>query len=830
MVEPENRKSFAALARRKKAPSTPAPEKPRRQRSPVATYTALAVLLALSLSLAVAYWGHQAWIKENRLSQLRALAREHVQVTAGAVKDVLQTYQNRLKQVAQAPEITAALQQRDAAGLQGAEQQLKQQIPTAIQAHALPSGTAITLSGAQSTLRFAEFDMVSRAEKGEQVPPEALNRDSEWQIVLVQRVPVETAEPAAGTLLVSLPTDVLRPALEKGNRDTGKIELRQSFNEHQNMLLLSTGQGDADKPQVVDIPGTYWQLHFTPSVQLFRQIHVDLLLPVVLWALFTIISLIAAVYGGRWLGQREARKRSPARHREAAGHDKTPATAGGYREPQDILDIEISDEDEALLGLEEGEEAFDTEPLDNPAMSPIAHTGIPEVIFRAYDIRGLADVEITPELAHLIGQALGSEALDSHQNALVVARDGRTHSPLLADHLINGILSTGCGVINLGAVPTPLMYFATETLPQTQSGVMVTASHNGPEYNGFKVVINGKSRSAEDIQNIRKRILTGDFYSGHGTEEHLDIAPHYIDTIFSDVALAGDIHVVIDAGNGITGQIAPRLFEELGCRVTPLFCELDGTFPNHAPDPSVSKNLRQLVARVKEESADVGVAFDGDGDRLTVVTSSGEIVWADRLLLLYAKDILARNPGADVVFDVKSTRLLNSAISSFGGRPVMWQTGHAPMRAKMHKTGALVGAEFSGHVFIKDRWYGFDDGIYAAARLLEIMTLRGEDLDTMLAEFPPTHITPETLIAVAEDQKFAIVRRLQEHGDFENARLTTLDGLRADFPYGWGLVRASNTSANLTLRFEADTEDDLRKIKALFARELNKVDSNIHFS
>jgi phosphomannomutase/phosphoglucomutase len=358
---------------------------------------------------------------------------------------------------------------------------------------------------------------------------------------------------------------------------------------------------------------------------------------------------------------------------------------------------------------------------------------------------------------------------------------------------------------------------------------MVTASHNPAEYNGFKVVMKGKSRTPEDIQAVRTRIVKQNFRHGIGSEEAVSVVERYLETIFADVALAGEITLVIDAGNGVTGKVAPQLFEMLGCRVIPLYCDLDGNFPNHGPDPSVEANLADLIAKVKEQGADLGVAFDGDGDRLTVVTPTGQILWADRLLMLFARDILARNPGADVVFDVKSSRQLNSVISSSGGRPIMWKTGHAPMRAKVLETGALVGGEFSGHIFIKDRWYGFDDGMYAAARLIEIMSLRDESLDQIFEEFLQLKISPEYRIPIAEDKKFAVIEQLIATGDFGDGKRITLDGLRVEYPYGWGLVRASNTGPELSLRFEAETDEQLHQLKALFTREIRTIVPSIEF-
>jgi phosphomannomutase/phosphoglucomutase len=778
-------------------------------------YAALFIAVTLAVDLAIAYWGHTAWVLKNRTAQLSVLSQDHARITAADIADNLQRYQKQLDAVAQETQVAAILANRAPEALTSLEKRLESMIDASLAIRALPVNSATAPTGPR-TLRFAELDMVARAEKREDVLPEAARQNDQWVVNLVATVPQDASAPVYGTLLLTLPLDVLQPALSRGNQGLGRAELQQSFNGHQTTQLLTAGSGDAGEAAVSDVADSYWQVKFIPSAQLWQQTQVSLALPISLWLGLTLVSLVLAGYVGYRIG----------RGKQATAKDSqrgSPSAPSGGKE-DDILDVVIADEDEALLGLDKtGAKAASNPPIGQRSR----RADIPDVIFRAYDIRGLANTEISPQLAQQIGQALGSEALEHKQHALIVARDARIHSPLLAEHLVRGILSTGCNVVNIGTVPTPLMYFATETLPQTQSGVMVTASHNAAEYNGFKVVMTGKSRSANDIQNLRKRIVTRNFRNGDGTEERLDIAPRYLETITSDVALAGDIHVVVDAGNGVTGTIAPQLFERLGCRVTPLYCDLDGNFPNHEPDPSVASNLRDLTARVQEEQADVGIAFDGDGDRLTIVTPKGEIIWADRLLMLFAKDIVARNPGADVVFDVKSTRQLGSAITSFGGRPVMWKTGHAPMRAKMLESGALLGGEFSGHIFIKERWYGFDDGIYAAARLLEIMSSRHEDLDSIFAEFPPAIITPEILIAVAEDRKFAIVRQLVETGDFGDAKLNTLDGLRADFPSGWGLIRASNTSPNLTLRFEADTEGELQQIIDLFARELKKVDPDL---
>nr|WP_221197353.1 phosphomannomutase/phosphoglucomutase [Simiduia aestuariiviva] len=492
----------------------------------------------------------------------------------------------------------------------------------------------------------------------------------------------------------------------------------------------------------------------------------------------------------------------------------------GSKDKKDI-DVNVKEEDKSLLGLNENKLA---DVVESSEPAPSAENAALRKIFRAYDIRGIVGEQLTPAFAETLGRALGTEALEQGESALLVGRDGRVHSEELCNNLITGILSTGCNVLNLGLIPSPVLYYAcAEGTGGTRSGVIVTASHNTGEYNGFKIVINGNTLAEEGISAIYTRIQRAQFRSGDAAEQAQEIIPAYIDRIFSDVALAGDVKIVIDAGNGATSEIAPQLFEELGCEVEPLFCEIDGRFPNHQPDPSRAENLQTLIAKVKASGADLGVAFDGDGDRLTVVTPKGEIIWPDRLLMLFAKDIVSRNPGADVLFDVKSTRQLNSLITSYGGRPILWKTGHSNMKQKMIETGALLGGELSGHIFIKDRWYGFDDGMYACARLLEIMTLRDQDIDSIFDAFPMHPATPEILIPIAESKKFELVKALIAQGKFQSGKLTTIDGVRVDFAKGWGLVRASNTTAALTLRFEAETEETLEQLKALFKREIKRV-------
>jgi len=387
-------------------------------------------------------------------------------------------------------------------------------------------------------------------------------------------------------------------------------------------------------------------------------------------------------------------------------------------------------------------------------------------------------------------------------------------------------MEAGRDVIDIGLVPTPLLYFATQHL-SCKSGVMITGSHNPAQYNGLKIVINEQTIGAGGIKEVLKRTIEGKFVKGKGRMIREDIAPAYLDEVLGDIAIAVPLKVVIDAGNGATSVIAPELFEELGCEVVPLYCEFDGEFPNRPPDTGVEDNLTGLVAKVLEEKADFGVAFDGDGDRLAVVTSSGKLIRSDTLLMLFAQDVVSRNPGADVVFDVKCSRHLSQLITKHGGRPVMWKTGHAYMKEKMQETGALLGGEFSGHIFFGERWFGFDDGMYAAGRLAEILSGHGESLDDSLKGFPASVNTPEILIPVSEQDKFPLMKKIIAEASFSSGKVSTIDGIRVDYTDGWGLLRASNTTTALTARFEASNKEELDAIMQEFRAQIELVEPNL---
>jgi phosphomannomutase/phosphoglucomutase len=442
---------------------------------------------------------------------------------------------------------------------------------------------------------------------------------------------------------------------------------------------------------------------------------------------------------------------------------------------------------------------------------------LPREIFKAYDIRGIVGKTLTPEIVEAIGHAIGSEAQARGQHTIAIGRDGRLSGPELIAALARGILKSGINVIDVGCVPTPMVYFAAYQL-QTNCAVMLTGSHNPPDYNGLKMVLADETLSGETIQGLRLRIEQNNLMHGNGTYEQRDISAAYVARIVSDIKLARPMKITVDCGNGVAGAYVANLYRQLGCTVQEMYCEVDGHFPNHHPDPSDPHNLEDLIAALRDNDSELGLAYDGDGDRLGVVTRDGRIIYPDRQLMLYAADVLSRNPGAEIIFDVKSTRNLFDWIRSHGGKPTLWKTGHSLVKAKMKETGALLAGEMSGHVFFKERWYGFDDGLYTGARLLEILS-KVKNPGATLNALPDAFCTPELHIHTREGENHALLEQLKSTANFTDPKeIITLDGLRVEYSNGFGLARPSNTTPVIVLRFEADSELALKNIQDDFRR------------
>jgi phosphomannomutase/phosphoglucomutase len=683
------------------------------------------------------------------------------------------------------------------------------------------AGVDTTQAGLRNNI---EVDMLRRVSGGASSQPESYQVDKQWLISFVQPVKAADSRFANGALLVTIPAKYLEQLLARDLGSRGATALLQKVGA-QPVAIAAAGSGDdEDLRQSQMLTVAPWELQFTPAEAWLEPARASPLLPAGLFALCTL-----AIVGGLLVSVADFR-RALERNLVALASNQ-PVDLPGFAELRQQL--------QRRLGAAKARP--EAEPQPAASAEPAAETPeqvveeleemplqIPDTIFRAYDIRGIAAHQLTDEIVYQIGLAIGSEAVERGQQELIVARDGRASSQAIVEALTRGLRDSGRNVVDIGLVPTPVLYFAANQLG-AQSGVVVTGSHNPAEYNGMKIVIGGKTLSGGAIAALKSRIQERRYSRGKGSYRVEQIDDRYIDYIVNDVAIAQPLKVVIDAGNGATSVIAPRLFQELGCEVIPLYCDIDPRFPHHDPDPSIAANLADLVAAVREKGADLGIAFDGDGDRVGIVSGSGEVLAADRLLMLLAQDVVSRNPGADVIFDVKCSRSLNQIISSYGGRPIMWKSGHSFMKEKMAETGALLGGEFSGHIFFNERWFGFDDGMYAAARLIEILSTTDPNLDAQLALLPATISTPELKIDIDERAKFELIEKLAASGGFGDGKLTTLDGIRVDFPDGWGLARASNTTPALTLRFEADTIDALDRIKNLFKDRLRAIDPGLDF-
>ena len=664
--------------------------------------------------------------------------------------------------------------------------------------HQLPEMAEIKLVSVNSpyfaeTQNFVGITLAKNSIAGKQFEPTAVKLH-DW--LIVNATPVANDDEVVGSLIASFSAQNLHPTISETDPSLGKTELLQYTHGFAPQVIISSGNSNTPFQANAPIEGRGdWKLRFSASNKLVAMTAKPVLYFIICFVALLIISALLLVLLIRY---------QLSRLRKGSALDESDLTPAELNQlikeklfqrkvapPTPCLEIAVVEENYSA-----------TE------------------VFRQYDIRGRANSQIDDDFALRLGKAIGSDMVNSGQQNLLVGCDGRTSSPALKAALIEGALSTGCHVIDIGLIPTPLLNFALATLDTVDSGVMVTASHNPAEDNGFKIYYNQQVISGAEILGLKTAMDARIWQSGQGELQQLDILGEYTEALVKNIAPSTkQLRVVIDCANGAAGPISPALFEALGCEVIPLYCDIDGTFPNHPPDPSVPDNLIDLITIVKHEEADLGLALDGDGDRLVAITAEGRIVWADELLMIFARDVIGHYPETDIVFDVKSTRRLGSLISNYGGHPIMWKTGHSNIRRKISETGAPLGGEFSGHLFFNDRWFGFDDGLYAAARLIEIIDQREQSLADIVAGFETSVATPELRIAIAENLKFALVDKLSE-SIFPQAKRITIDGLRLEYPEGWALIRASNTSAHLTLRFEADDQQALSRLQHQLKQKL----------
>jgi phosphomannomutase/phosphoglucomutase len=822
----------------------------------------LAILTPVLLAFAYLIMLREPALQEEQVDRV---ASSYALQQATNIHHLFARMKDRVQSAAMSPLALSAIASQSEDDLALVEKAMLDYFPEVVSLRIIPigdMGTADFSGGNQGLRNHIEVDLVRRSSEGEDTEPEAYKFEDDWLTSMAARVTHPRIEDRWAVIIITIDNAQISQQLQPLGRSKGRFALEQLYKapggKDRVDAIATSGSGSVGPyTRFTDVPGTPWRVSFSPSDTLMKELNID---PVPLYSVLALLLLAALISLSTVLILFPRKLDAEVNRIISAADQKTPlslaipqlvtiakqlrrATLRALRQSNsrsseiprpEVETIESRDpiltnplfqsknmiDEEDILELD----LAGSETADNSATSQEA--AFPNHIFRAYDIRGNAQSELTDDLIVKIAGAIGTIAQEAGEQSLIVGCDGRTSSPRIKSALVRALMESGQDVIDIGLVPTPLLYFATRHL-QCRSGIMITGSHNPADQNGLKIVLNQQTIAAGGIQQIRDRVVGGTFSSGNGRMTREDVVPAYIEEVLHDIAIAVPLKIVIDAGNGATSELAPRLFEELGCEVERLFCQIDGRFPGHPPDTSNEENLAELARKVVEVQADFGVAFDGDGDRLAVVTPNGHIVRSDILLMLFAQDVVSRNPGADVVFDVKCSRNLSKLITRHGGRPVLWKTGHAFMKEKMKETGALLGGEFSGHMFFGERWYGFDDGMYAAGRLAEILSTHGESLDESIAKFPVTVNTPEIIVPVPDNYKFELVEKIVKNADFTSGKVNTMDGIRVDFSNGWGLVRASNTGPALTARFEADTQENLEIIQDEFRAQIALVDSEI---
>ena len=708
--------------------------------------------------------------------------------------------------------------------------------------------------GLQDKLGYAVQELATSTLKGKEFPLEAVQRDGDIHFYLATPIK-DYSNTIKGILLIEYGADWLDQLRSGAAVRHGLISTRQVLRDDPNkgLQVFEIGKRSASTLTVVTVSiNDYWFLTFIPADTRPQLATATIVTPWIIALLGTLITLFIIT----WLQKREIDSNqlmlfNYVRHLYRKGENDWPkfnikifhdlAKAMEHLANSKGI-VQAKEDDHGSAHTEREKQHIDltqaiaksatTVTTTSHSNAPIPQVMVEEVehdkvevaqsIFRAYDIRGTVGSEINAEIAEQLGLALGSELQVRGETSIILGRDGRLSSPELALALQKGLLASGINVINIGAVATGMLYYACHEL-DTNNGVIVTGSHNPANINGFKIVINRQTLTKEQLMALYHRIQRQDFHAGQGKLEEKNLADDYLDRIQGDIQLSRPLKVVLDAGNGIAGPIGLQLLKTMGLDVIPLYCDVDGNFPNHQPDPSDPNNLIALQNAVKENQADIGIAFDGDGDRIGIVDEQGTIILPDRILMFLAKDIISRQPGCDVVYDIKSSRRLNNVISQCGGRPTMWKTGHSLIKAKMEELNAALGGELSGHIYFRDRWYGFDDGLYVSARLLELLSHQFEPVSKVFAEFPDDVSTPEIIIDSTDQRKFAIIQLLAAEPSLQQgARVSNIDGIRSDFNDGWGLIRASNTSPKLTLRFAGNDQEALERIKLLYKVALSQ--------
>ena len=828
------------------------------------TTTGIISFVAFSLILGVAMFlaelGPKKQLQNNRNEAINAKASRYANSMALRVAE----YKYTAKAITRDPKIRQLLLANDKTAIAKKEKEIAAFFPWVIRVRLLPPGVHTPNKSSEPHISYACIDMIRHAEN------KLISGNIEMHVYgtpqqhidLIQPVLSSSGKRAVGLLQVTLKSDVLKQWLNEKELK-GFINLTQPVEGRAGLSLLELGASNLrGKGLAVDVPvpGTNWQLTLwaedTSDSGLFGSTYfliyfigilmISLVVLVVLRALGraitmdidTFMKLVASELKGATdhkyhlylqefkVGARQISNLGVIPTMERERDDSTSSMSATslkmdinldpmYIDEQSMEVQELDDEAYQKLKSQPQQAATATVSTSEPELPVTPPTIPPAEIFKAYDIRGIVDRTLTSEHMGMIGQALGSEAAGRGLKRIAFARDGRLSGPELGKALVKGLLAAGVDVIDVGMVPTPVLYYAAAELTDG-SGVMLTGSHNPPNYNGVKMVLGGDTLSGDSIQALKQRIDNDDYVSGQGKYQNQPVSTQYIERVISDVKPARKLKVVIDSGNGVAGGMAPKLFTALGCEVVEIYSEVDGNFPNHHPDPSQPENLRDLIEMVHASNADVGFAFDGDGDRLGVVSSNGSIIWPDRLMMLFSEDVLRRNPGAQIIYDIKCSNNLTKVIWEKGGEPVMWKTGHSLIKAKMKQSGALLAGEMSGHIFFKERWYGFDDALYSGARLIEILAGDERSPQDVFSSLPDSVNTPELRVEMTDSELAPFMNEIISRVDFPDANISMIDGIRADFENGWGLIRASNTTPSLIMRFEGKDKESMLEVQEKF--------------
>ena len=801
-------------------------------------------------------------------SQRQTVADSVTKQTALKFTTEVGTYSQVLHGLAKDPALIDLFATKNLQAWQQREAELKAVFPEALRVRLLSVNTSQPDKTYEPHFTYACLDLLNQSRKENKFTHVEMHEIEGKQ----QHIDIMQAVISRGGVVGFIQLAVDSKLLDKWTKNVaGKsyVEIHQKIDDGKNYLIAQAGTvAKQGVHAVIDIPGTHWQIETWSPFEgsdsafnlgmLFALVMGFVLSGIVVFVLRQLLhkeltsdlekylmlvtgtlrgvkkhqfdfSLTEFKEAAAQVGNLRVDQANFDRERDASGDKNSKSSQSSLPDAdpmfmsKDSIQLEELDNASALDELDELESGAEEQPATPPANLPL----LPEEIFKAYDIRGIVGQTLTVENILFIGQAIGTEAKNRGLDSIVFARDGRLSGPELGQALVKGLMAAGLKVIDIGMLPTPALYYAAAELTNG-TGVMLTGSHNPANYNGIKMVLGGETLSGDMIQALRQHIMSGKLIAAEGSYSNEKVLDKYITRITNDITLKRKMKIVVDCGNGVAGAVAPRLFTELGCDITPLFCEVDGSFPNHHPDPSQPENLADLIAEVKKQNADLGIAFDGDGDRIGVVSGDGKVIWPDRLMMLFAKDVLSRNPGASIIYDIKCSSNLRSVIEEEGGEPLMWKTGHSLIKSKMKETNALLAGEMSGHIFFKERWYGFDDALYSAARLLEIMSAQLRQPRVVFSSLPDSVNTPELKINMAEGEHFKFIEKLTAlSSSFTDAEVTLIDGIRVDYASGWGLVRASNTTPCLVLRFEGKNKKAMAEVQEKFREVLTGIQADI---